>query len=197
MTKSELRKIYLTKQKSLSDVLRGEKSLQITRHFFQTFDLCKVKYLHCFLPIKRTNEIDTNLIFQKIWRDFPQIETLVPRVNFQTNEIESLKLTPETNLVQNVWQIDEPADNELIETKKIDMVLVPLLCFDARGFRVGYGKGFYDKFLSKCRKDCVKIGLSFFPPVAEISDINEHDIALPYSITPDKVFKLKSKKTKI
>ena len=191
MTKSELRKIYLAKQKSLSDKLRGEKSLQITNLFFQTFDLSSVQYLHCFLPIERTNEIDTNLIFQKIWRDFPQIETLVPRVNFQTNEIESLKLTPETNLVQNVWQIDEPADNELIETKKIDMVLVPRLCFDARGFRVGYGKGFYDKFLSKCRKDCVKIGLSFFPPAAEISDINEHDIALPYSITPDEVFKLK------
>ena len=140
MTKSELRKIYLAKQKSLSDKLRGEKSLQITNLFFQTFDLSSVQYLHCFLPIERTNEIDTNLIFQKIWRDFPQIETLVPRVNFQTNEIESLKLTPETNLVQNVWQIDEPADNELIETKKIDMVLVPLLCFDARGFRVGPGR---------------------------------------------------------
>ena len=191
MTKSELRKIYLAKQKSLSDALRGEKSLQIADLFFQTFDLHKVQYLHCFLPIERTNEIDTNLIFQKIWQDFPQINTLVPRVNFQTNEIESLKLTPETNLVQNVWQIDEPADNDLIENGRIDMVLVPLLCFDARGFRVGYGKGFYDKFLSKCHKDCVKIGLSFFPPAAEISDINEHDIALPYSITPAEVFKLK------
>ena len=192
MTKSELRKIYLAHQKSLSDGLRGEKSLQIADLFFQTFDLRKVEYLHCFLPIERTHEIDTKLIFQQIWQNFPQIKTLVPRVNFQTNEIENLKLTPETNLVQNVWQIDEPADNELVENERIDMVLVPLLCFDARGFRVGYGKGFYDKFLTKCRKDCVKIGLSFFLPVEEISDINEHDIALPYSVTPNEVFKLKN-----
>ena len=191
MTKSELRKIYLTKQKNLSDAMRGEKSQRITNLFFQTFDLSKIHFVHCFLPIERTNEIDTKLIFQRIWKDFLHIETLVPRVSFQTNEIENLKLTPETNLVQNVWQIDEPTDDELIETEQIDMVLVPLLCFDASGFRVGYGKGFYDKFLSKCRKDCVKIGLSFFPPIAEISDINEHDVALYYCLTPNEVFKLK------
>jgi 5-formyltetrahydrofolate cyclo-ligase len=191
MTKSELRKIYLAKQKNLSEAIRNRKSQQIAHHFFQSFDLSKINFIHCFLPLKRTNEIETNFIFQKLWQNFPQIETLVPRVNFQTNEIENLKYRKETKLVQNIWQIDEPETDELVENERVDLVLAPLLCFDTRGFRVGYGKGFYDKFLSKCRKDCIKIGLSFFSPVKEISDINEHDIALDYCQTPQKVFKLK------
>ncbi|MEJ7700831.1 MAG: 5-formyltetrahydrofolate cyclo-ligase [Pyrinomonadaceae bacterium] len=147
MTKAELRKIYLAKQKSLSLFERKQKSEQITDGFFVNLDLNKINFLHCFLPIEKFNEIDTNFIFQKIWRDFPQIETLVPRVNLQTDKIENLIFAPETEIVKNAWEIFEPTNNESIETEKIDVVLIPLLCFDARGFRVGYGKGFYDKFL--------------------------------------------------
>lgn len=193
MFKSELRKVYLAKQKSLSTVERIEKSWQIAERFSRNFDLSGIKFLHCFLPIEKFNEIDTLAIFQRIWRDFPNITTLVPRVNFQIDEIENLKFTPETILVQNVWQIDEPFDNELIETGKIDSVLVPLLSFDLRGFRVGYGKGFYDKFLSRCRKDCLKIGLSYFSPVAEISDVDEFDIKLDFCVTPDEIFAAQTK----
>ena len=172
---------------------KNEKSLQITERFFRTFNLSKIRFLHCFLPIERFNEIDTNLIFHRIWHDFPQTETVVPRVNSQINEIESLKYTSETELVQNSWQIHEPAHNEFIEAGKIDLVLVPLLCFDLQGFRVGYGKGYYDKFLSKCRKDCLKIGLSFFPPIAEIKDAQEYDVKLDFCITPQKVYQSERK----
>src|SRR4051812_15135575 len=118
MTKAELRKIYLSKQKHLYDTMRNEKSSQITNLFFQEFDLKGVHFLHCFLPIERTREIDTRLIFQRIRRDFPNIKTLVPRVNFQTNELESLKFSAETRLVQNAWQIHEPEHNELIDAEQ-------------------------------------------------------------------------------
>ena len=184
MLKSELRKIYLSRQRSLSPDERRDKSRRIAALFFQKFDLTKIKYLHCFLPIEKFNEIDTSYIFEKIWREFPHIETLVPRVNFQTDEMENLKYTPETEMLKNVWQIDEPAHDERIETGKIDAVLVPLLCFDERGFRIGYGKGFYDRFLKNCRADCLKIGLSYFAPVEKISDTNKFDIKLDHSITP-------------
>lgn len=187
MLKSELRKIYLEKQKLLSPAEREEKSEQIAVRFFQSFDLRRIKFLHGFLPIEKFNEIDTRLIFERLWREFPNVETLLPRVEFQTNEIKSLKFTRETNLARNAWQIDEPLDGEIVETTEIDLVLVPLLCFDFRGFRVGYGKGFYDRFLSRCRKDCKKIGLSYFMPVAEISDVNDFDVKLDFCVTPEKV----------
>ncbi|HSK71282.1 MAG TPA: 5-formyltetrahydrofolate cyclo-ligase [Pyrinomonadaceae bacterium] len=191
MLKSELRKIYLGKKKSLSPEERSEKNRQIADNFFQNFDLSRIRFLHCFLPIKKFNEIDTGIIFGRIWQDFPEIETLVPRVNFQTSEIENLKFTSETELVQNSWQIYEPAHNELVEAEEIDLVLVPLLCFDERGYRVGYGKGFYDRFLSRCRKDCSKIGLSYFPPAAEIEGVHEFDVKLDFCVTPEKVFEIR------
>ena len=187
MTKAELRKIYLAKMKNLSPSERDEKSRLISDTFFASFDLTKIKFLHCFLPIEKFNEIDTRIIFERVWREFPQIETLVPRVNFQTNEIENLTFTPRTELVQNNWQIPEPAHNESAASEKIDAVLVPLLCFDSHGFRVGYGKGFYDKLLANCRTDCLKIGLSFFPPVENIADVNEFDIKLDFCVTPEDV----------
>ena len=191
MTKFELRKIYLTKQKNLSPEMRDEKSRKISDLFFQTFDLSKVYSLHCFLPIERTNEIDTKLIFQRLWLEFPQIKTVVPRVNFQTHELENLRFEAETNLVANAWQIHEPAHDELIDVEQIDAILVPLLCFDVRGFRVGYGKGFYDKFLSRCRMDCLKIGLSYFQPVEEITDAQDFDVKLDFCVTPEKIFNTK------
>jgi len=188
MDKSELRKVYLARRKSLSPSKIKQKSEQIAERFFARFDLQTINCLHCFLPIEKFNEINTRLIFERIWREFPQIETLVPRVNFQTNEIESLKFTPETKLIQSSWQIHEPDHDETVEAQKIDLVLVPLLCFDRRGFRVGYGKGFYDKFLTNCRTDCLKIGLIYFAPVTEISDVHEFDVKLDFCVTPEKIF---------
>ena len=188
MTKTELRQNFPARQKSFSAAEREEKSFRIAELFFRNFDLSKINFLHCFLPIEKFNEIDTRPIFEKIWRDFPNMQTLVPRVNFQTNEIENLKFSSETETEKNTWEIFEPTHNEPVETGKIDAVLVPLLCFDERGFRVGYGKGFYDKFLNGCRADCLKIGLNYFAPVEEISDVNEFDVRLDFCVTPDKIW---------
>lgn len=191
MTKSVLRRAYLARQKALSPQERAENTQQIAALFFQNFNLDQIKFLHCFITIEKFNEIDTTLIFRRLWNDFPHIETLVPRVDFESNEIRNLKFTLDTELVQNIWDIHEPVHDEYVETSEIDMVLVPLLCFDERGYRVGYGKGFYDKFLKKCRPDCVKIGLSYFPRVESIEDIGEHDVPLDHFVTPEKIFNAK------
>ena len=189
MTKSELRKIYLEKQKSLSDSERNEKSLRIADEFFENFDLENIRFLHVFLAIEKNKEIETSFIYKRLWRDFPQITTIVSRVDFQALTLENLKFTADTKLVANKWQILEPATSDAIEIEEIDQILVPLLCFDERGFRVGYGMGFYDRFLEKCRKDCRKIGLSYFAPTAEISDAQNFDVRLDCCVTPKKIWK--------
>lgn len=186
MTKLELRQIYLARQKSLSKSERKEKSQQIAEQFFTKFSLEKVQNLHLFLSIKINCEIETKFIYDKLWRDFPHIQTFVPRVCGES--LEHLTFTTNTEFSVNNWQITEPVGNDLVDEKLFDVVIVPLLCFDKVGYRVGYGKGFYDRFLSKCRKDCLKIGLSFFPPV-ENFEINEFDVKLDYCLTPNKVWK--------
>jgi len=188
MNKSELRKIYLEKQKSLSDSERRETSRRIAERFFENFSLENICFLHVFLAIEKNREVETSYIFKRLWRDFPEITTVASRIDFEAMTLENLKLTPETKLVRNRWHIFEPTDGELIEIEKIDAVTVPLLCFDERGYRVGYGKGFYDKFLSECRTDCLKIGLSYFAPVAKIPDAREYDVKLDCCVTPEEIF---------
>jgi len=63
------------------------------------------------------------------------------------------------------------------------VVIVPLLICDLNGYRLGYGKGFYDRFLSECRADVLKIGLNYFEPIAQIPG-EDTDIPLDFLITP-------------
>jgi 5-formyltetrahydrofolate cyclo-ligase len=71
----------------------------------------------------------------------------------------------------------------------LDVALIPMLCFDEAGHRVGYGKGYYDGFLHGCRPDCIKVGLNFFPPVERIDDPHGADIPLDLCITPGRVYR--------
>jgi len=188
MKKSKLRKIYLTKQISLSEVERRERGAQISRQFFTNFDLDGIRFLHLFLSISEKNEIDTSFFINDLWSDYINIRTIVPRVDFEADVLEHVKFNSESTLKVSNWGIPEPVGNQLIDEKKIDLVLVPLLCFDERGYRVGHGKGYYDKFLSKCRKDCLKIGLSFFQPIEEIEDLHKFDVPLDFCITPERIW---------
>lgn len=191
MTKSELRKNYLAKQTSLTPSERDKKSLAIADLFFQKTDLSNTRFLHCFIAIQKFNEIDTSIIFERLWVEYPNITTVVPRVNFTTGEMESLVFGHETETVRNAWDIHEPTHNEYVLTREIDVVLVPGLAFDRAGHRVGFGKGFYDRFLAKCRPDCLKIGLSYFDLVESISDAGEYDVPLDLVVTPGGIFTVK------
>ena len=192
MLKSELRKIYLEKQKSLTEPERIQLSRQISDLFFDNFDLQKIHFLHVFLSIAINNEILTAFIYERLWREFSEIVTVASRVNFQTMTLDNLPFNSVTKFFKNRWRIAEPPEGDLVKAEKIDLVLVPLLCFDRKGFRVGYGKGFYDKFLSECRPDCLKAGLSYFAPVDEIADTTEFDVKLDFCIAPDRIIEFKS-----
>lgn len=191
MNKIELRQIYLNSQKSLSRNEREERSGQTVDNLFANFDFSAQSFLNCFITLEKNNEIDTLGIFGRFWRNFPRLITTAPRINFEMNVLENVKVTPDTKFSENKWQVLEPEGSELIELGKLDVVLVPLIAFDERGYRVGYGKGFYDKFLSKCRGDCRKIGLSLFPPVEKIADIEDFDVRLDFCVTPQRVWAFK------
>jgi 5-formyltetrahydrofolate cyclo-ligase len=97
-------------------------------------------------------------------------------------------LTDATKIKKNDYNIPEPIDGIEIPTSKIEVVFVPLLAFDKKGNRVGYGKGFYDRFLSECNPETIKIGLSFFDSEELIEDVFENDVKLDYCVTPNTVF---------
>jgi len=189
MTKSDLRRIFLERRKALSPAALSEKSRRIAELFFTSLDLSKIKLLHTFIPLVSRGEVDTSLITHGVSSRWPEIEIAVPRVNFKTDELESLAYTTDVELCENAWGIREPVGGEMIDPQTIDVVLVPLLCFCERGYRVGYGKGYYDRFLKTCRPDCLKIGLSIFPPVDRIADVHVGDVPLDLAVTSERVFR--------
>ena len=139
-----------------------------------------------YKSIKSKKEVDTSSFFQILNSDSKKI--LYPKINFKKNIINAFLFTNKTKFQINKFGIEEPCDNITFDPKMIEVVFVPLLSFDLEGNRVGYGAGFYDKFLKECDYNILKIGLSFFEPETRIEDINASDIKLDYCITPQKVF---------
>lgn len=189
MNKPALRKYYLSKRKALSQAEILAQSQAIVELFFQHFNLSTVKYLHVFLPIIKQNEINTFLLIKRIQDEFPQVKIVVPKSVPETFEMEHF-LYDEKKLIENKWGIPEPISGELIAPSEMSMVLVPLLIFDEQGNRVGYGKGFYDRFLQTCSDDLIKIGLCLEEAIPTIEDVNEFDIKIDYCITPNRLYSL-------
>jgi 5-formyltetrahydrofolate cyclo-ligase len=188
MTKQELRKIYLSKRLSLSNGEYNTLSELIAENFFAQIDLSQVQVLHTFLPIEKNNEPDTWLIIARLRKEFPAINISIPRINTQTSLLDNFYYEGPDQLEKNTWGIPEPKHGMPTPNEKINAVLVPLLAIDEAGHRVGYGRGFYDKFLSQCPPSVMKIGLSFFPPVAKIKDVHQHDYTLTHAVTPERVY---------
>jgi 5,10-methenyltetrahydrofolate synthetase len=183
MTKDEIRKSFLAKRTALSETEVANFSRAICDHFFSSIDLSFLKIAHIFLPIPQKKEPDTWLIIERIRREFSNIQLSLPKV--VNDQLENYRFEGMHQLEQNKWGIWEPKQGVLTPTTKIDLVLVPLLAVDSTGHRVGYGKGFYDRFLKSCRPDCKKIGLSFFDPIDKIDDLDDHDIPLTAVIAPN------------
>jgi len=164
-------------------------SIAVADTFFFTVNVAAIRNLHCYLPIDRFNEPDTKLIFERVWQEFPEIITSVPRIDYATGELASVVYSSTCPVVQNKWGLSEPEGGTVLHPEAIDLAVVPLLCFDERGFRVGYGKGYYDRFLAKCKPTCLKVGLSFFPALEMIEDVHEYDVPLDLCIMRDGVWR--------
>jgi 5-formyltetrahydrofolate cyclo-ligase len=143
-------------------------------------------YFHLFLTIVEQKEIDTEFILHILQGKDKEI--VVSKSDFATLEMTHYLLTDNTKLKKNEYNIPEPIDGLEVPATKIDVVFVPLLAFDVKGNRVGYGKGFYDKFLSQCKPETIKIGLSFFEVEGNIDDLSENDIQLNYCVTPSEIY---------
>lgn len=188
LEKQQIRIQALSAREQLSRSQFWQLNDDLLNHFTK-FDWSLIKNVHLFLPITERKEIDTFEFINFFKTKHPQIQLIVSRSNFKTKDMEAIVFDPEaTVLVKNKYQIPEPLYGEKIEPKLIDAVIVPLLSFDKQGHRVGYGAGFYDRFLEKCSPDVLKIGVSLFEPVEKIFYTHEQDIKLTHCITAERVY---------
>jgi len=185
MTKKEARIKYKNLRQNLSPEERDEKSCAIANQLLK-LPIWDKQYFHVFLSIEEHFEVDTEYILHILAGKDKDI--LISKSDFENRTMTHYLLTDGTKIKKNHYNIPEPIDGPeasgVVPDSKIDVVFVPLLAFDKVGHRVGYGKGFYDRFLSKCKKDVIIVGLSFFEAEDEILDINPNDFAMNYCVTP-------------
>lgn len=184
MTKLQIRENYKKKRSEITKDQLTSISETICSILFRNFEL-RNKSISLFLPIEHQNEINTYLILEKAVLNGARVG--LPRINKQDISLKHYLFEKKQQLIRNHLGIPEPSYGEEIFPNEFDIVIVPLLAIDLKGNRIGYGKGYYDRFLKQCKEECLFIGLHLFDEFTNIDDINKFDIALHYCITPTKI----------
>jgi 5-formyltetrahydrofolate cyclo-ligase len=188
MTKKQLRDQYKLKRAALSgpERLRAEDLLLIQ---FQQLEISfDTNILLSYWPLLEHAEPNTHLLTDYLRFRLPELQIAYPVTDFTNHSMQVYLTDDSTQFEINEYGIAEPVNGIHIESTAIDLVFVPLLVFDKTGHRVGFGKGFYDRFLPNCREDIVKIGFSFFEPVDVIEGITQFDVPLSIGVTPHAIY---------
>jgi 5-formyltetrahydrofolate cyclo-ligase len=189
MNKNQLRQLAWQQRQALSAENRLEFGLQISRHLIETIAWSSHDYVHIYLSAAAKNEIDTWPFIEYLWSKQKHISVVSNRINPLLNQIECRLLESKTSYETNGWGITEPsAQSSIIKPKQLDLMILPLLACDCQGNRLGYGKAYYDRLLAECMPTMRRVGINYFPPLAQTIPSESHDIPLDCLVTPEGVF---------
>lgn len=186
MNKKSLRALYKQKRADLNQDQLEDFSLAIANNCLK-LPIWQFDNYHLFLSIIQQKEVNTEYLLHILQGKDKNV--IISKSNFENLTMSNFLLTENTKIVINNYGIPEPEKGIPIEVNTIEVVFVPLLTFDKKGNRVGYGKGFYDRFLGECSEKTVKIGLSFFKPLNDLITNSINDVPLDYCVTPNNHYK--------
>lgn len=195
MTKEEIRKEARQERGLLVPAEVESRSRKISSLLFSRIPVHRFSVVHLFLPIRENHEPDTYPVLETLQKDFP-VAIYISK-SLENGEMLHVHYTSALTLKKNRWGIEEPVDlSQALDSEAFFrafreeniLVLIPLLAFDRQGYRVGYGKGYYDRFLSHSGPHTTKIGLSLLEPVERISNSSPFDIRMDYCITSERIW---------
>lgn len=185
MTKKEIRTQVKQFRESISTAELEQDSVLMANHLLN-LPIWEKKHFHIFLSIERLKEPDTEPILALLMGKDKSI--YISRTQPKDFSMTTVLLEETTRIESNAWDIPEPVNGQEVDPKLLDVIFVPMVGFDLKGNRVGYGKGFYDRFLERTRPDALKVGLCLFSPVEEITDADVFDVRMNMVVTPEKVY---------
>lgn len=188
-SKSEIRGLYKSKRNQLRQEERQFLSSKITENALQYLSgKDSIKHIHVFLPIENLKEIHTLPLITSLQEQGREVYTSV--ADFFSGEMKTVKIGIDQQFAEGEYGIPVPVEVVEVNDSLLQLVFVPLLAYDLSGNRLGYGKGFYDRFLAKLSPGILKVGLSFFPADPHIpSEI--HDVHLDLCINPKEIIEFK------
>ena len=187
MDKATLREEYLRRRLELDAATRDAYSKAILSHF-DTLSFTGVRHLFSYSALASRHEFDPGACVENLKKKNPDLRVALPRLKDDGRHMDAIQILPDTMYKVNAFGIPDPVSGMHFEPAGLDMIFVPLVIVDGYGNRIGYGKGFYDRYLSSCRAEAVKIGFSYFEPVGRIKDISQFDVPLNLCITPLRIY---------
>jgi 5-formyltetrahydrofolate cyclo-ligase len=187
MLKKEARKLF----KERRDAITPSQKLKWDDLILIQFQMMQLPFLNCimsFYSIDENNEVNSFILTDYLHFRNPALQVAYPRMIVAETRMDAVLSLADSGFAENEFGITEPVGNEIIPPDELDLVVVPLLAIDEKGHRVGYGKGYYDRYLKDCRPDCMKVGVSYFEPVDNIDDAAEFDVPLDFCITPERIY---------
>lgn len=185
MNKTDFRKAYRNIRDALPDRQRKHLSEAIKRRLLEADFYKNAKVIMAYIAFG--SEVETNDICNNAFVDGKRLA--VPLCNRGNNTISAWEIKGQSELKEGCYGIKEPntAIATLMPPSEIDIVLVPALCYDLKGGRIGYGKGYYDRFLPLLPSHTLKIGLAYEQQLVNSLPGEAHDIGLDMVITPERI----------
>lgn len=190
--KHKLKDGIFKKRKSLSKREIDEKSAAMREKLFSLNEFKDAKNIMFYVSFN--NEVDTIETIKELLKNKGENKKniIVPYVEKNNPILQLSKLNSFDDLEPKTFGILEPKDGKIkkFDVKKVDLVLVPGIVFDENGHRIGYGYGYYDRFLRKLNKNKTKIGLCYdFQLVDKIPE-EKHDVPMDIIITEKRIVKV-------
>lgn len=177
--KAELRIHFLQLRKNLGKAQIEKLSQKITHNFLNS-DFIKHSSFGIFLTLENKYEVETRYLTENLLK----LGKIIGIPVIKNSSMDFYRFDENTSLRVGYGGIYEPIAAANFQP---EVVITPLLISDKRGYRVGYGKGFYDRYFREKNPDCIKVGINFFSSIERIDDTNASDIPLDYLITPENI----------
>jgi 5-formyltetrahydrofolate cyclo-ligase len=184
MSKNEVRTAMKDFLGTLSDSDRHTRSLAACSQLITTKEFRSAQVVMIFLSMVK--EIETSTLAIKAWAEGKNV--VVPRVDWGSKKMEPIEIQSLDVGFQTTGPgLREPISGKAVPLGMIEMVVIPGLAFDRRGYRVGRGRGFYDRFLSQQDFAGVRCGLCFHEQLMPPLPNEEHDVPMDLVVTDTEV----------
>jgi len=190
--KHTLKQEILEKRNSLSEEEIAEKSSAIIKSLYSSPEFQAAKNILFYLSVR--NEIDTQEAIKELLGK-KEKTIIVPYVIKNNPILQLSELRDFNELEKKAFDILEPKQVYIKEynPEKLDLIIIPGLVFDLSGHRIGYGYGYYDRFLKTIKHNPKKIGLAYDFQVIDKIPKEQHDVPMDIVLTESRVIKCVSK----
>lgn len=184
--KKEFRKNVINNRKKQSSEFISKNSSKITDKLLSMDCIKNSKTIMLYLDFN--NEVQTTELINKLICLNKVVAT--PITIIDKRELDPRQITDLKNGIKiGTYGIREPKEecSPRINLEDIDVIVVPAVAYDKNCYRLGYGGGFYDRFLQKLRNDCITIGIAFDLQIFDSIPKESHDAQLDFIITESRI----------